>query len=428
MARPEFSFVSGPYKSCPECGADRFGRLMVNGSSYVRRCDECRHTASFELPEVHKTMVYLDQFAISGMMKALNPRHPGTKGAKEEGWLGLFERLDRLSKLQLLVCPESPAHEAESSLYAPGFLELQRLYEHLSNGVSFKQPEQILGRQVYRHAADWIRRELGEPLELFEHDAIRGTPNAWTDTLRVSVHFPIDEDEIQESRRRRDAGARDLEPVFRRWQADTNRTFDDWYREELDGWPEWVWTDFLSSTGRFLAGLAGERELDADDFFPPTSSREMLHILIKTVREAGVSENDALDVVHDFLGSGTFERVPRIRISSLLWAGLAHQAAHGGRKKPPNRGMMTDVNTVSSVLPYCDAILVDSEVRTLLEFGPVKQRLGFSSTVFSKSSLPDLVTFLDRVEAGAPPDHLAMAIDIYGEPDVYSSILQDPPR
>lgn len=124
-----FSFVSPPYVTCPRCGSELFGRLWVQARSYVRKCDECRFTARYDLPEIRKTMIYLDQFAISGMMKALNPQDPRHEQARSEGWLDLFEKLDRLSKLQLVVCPESPAHEVESLLYKPGFAELRRLYE-----------------------------------------------------------------------------------------------------------------------------------------------------------------------------------------------------------------------------------------------------------------------------------------------------------
>jgi hypothetical protein len=401
---------------------------MVNGRSYVRRCDECRHSETFDLPEIRKTLVYLDQPAISGMMKALNPRDRGHEAAKAAGWLNLFEKLDRLAKLQLVVCPESRAHEIESLAYMPGFAELRRLYEHLSQDVSFRDPDKILGRQVYRHAVDWIADRTTDPLDMPENDALDGEPHVWTDTMRIGVRFPIDDEEVQEWRRRREAGKDDLDPVFRRWQAEKDRRFEDWYREELEGWPLFTWTDFLRSTGRLLEGLAGRRELDMEDLIPKTRSREMVHVLIETFEKAGVPIDEALDRVHDFLFSGTLDRVPRLRISSLLWAGLAHQAARGGRERPPDRGMMMDVTTVSSVLPYCDAILVDREVRGLLELGPVRERLGFDTLVFSKNTIGGLLDFLDRVEASAHAHLVEAAVQLYGEPQAYMTILEAPPR
>jgi hypothetical protein len=282
-----FSFVSPPYAMCPQCGAELFGRLWVRPRSYVRKYDQCGFTRSYDLPGITKKLLYLDQFAISGMMKALNPDDPGQEQARSQGWLELFEKLDRLTKLQLIVCPESPAHEVESLLYRSGFAKLRRLYELLSRDVTFLDPEEIAGRQLCRHAVDWIADNAEGPLELHERDAMKGQPHAWTDTIQISVHFPLNEEEIEESRRHRQSGAEGLEPVFRRWQGEGDRHFEDWYREDLEAWPRFVWGDFLRSTGRLLAGLEGMRQLDMEDLFPRTRSRELVFLLEKTfVRRA----------------------------------------------------------------------------------------------------------------------------------------------
>jgi hypothetical protein len=421
-----FSFVSPPYQRCPQCGAEAFGRLWVQPRSYVRKCDACGFTGTFDLPEIRKVLIYLDQFAISGMMKALNPEDPGHERARSEGWFELFEKLDRLSKLQLVVCPESPAHEAESLLYGRGFAELRRLYQLLSHGVRFQDPEQIIGRQLYRHAVDWIAGKATGPLELLEGDAITGRPHAWTDTMQIGVRFPVGEDEIAESRRRREAGAELLEPVFRRWQGEADRRFEDWYKEELDAWPQFVWADFLQSTGRLFEAMRGSGELDIDDLLPRTGSRELVYILMETFTESGVPEGQTLDRVRDLLFSGTLDRLPRLRISSLLWAGVAHEAAHGGRERPPNRGMITDVGVVSSVLPYCDAVMVDGEIRHLLLLGPVRERLGFDPHLFSKSTLPAMLEYLDDIERQAPAELITTVVELYGEPEAFVTIFEGP--
>lgn len=289
--------------------------------------------------------------------------------------------------------------------------------------MTFHDPDQIVGRQLYRHASDWIAGKAEGPLVLLDHDAMEGQPHAWTDTIQISVHFPIAEEEIEESRLRREEGATSLEPVFRRWQQEADRHFEDWYREELEGWPQFVWADFLRSTGRLLAGLKGMRQLDTEDLLPRTRSRELVFVLAETLKNSGVPDEEAIDRVHELLFSGTLDRVPRLRISSLLWAAMAHQAGHGGRQQRPNRGMMTDVGVVSSVLPYCDAVLVDNEVRVLLELGPVRERLGFDMRVFSMRTIGDLLDYLDEVERQAPGHMIETAVGLYGEPKAYLSIF-----
>lgn len=98
-------FISPPYKQCPKCRQpDTFGTLMVNDDSFSRRCFNCQHTDSIPLPELNKQVIYIDQFAISNMMKALNTKtEANKKGRVDVFWETLFKKLDRLCKLQLII-------------------------------------------------------------------------------------------------------------------------------------------------------------------------------------------------------------------------------------------------------------------------------------------------------------------------------------
>jgi hypothetical protein len=68
--------------------------------------------------------------------------------------------------------------------------------------------------------------------------------------------------------------------------------------------------------------------------------------------------------------------------------------------------------------------MVDGEIRHLLQLGPVRERLGFQTRVFSKSSLPGMLEYLDGVERQAPADVITMAVDLYGEPEVFVTIFE----
>ena len=68
-------FILPPYITCPKCKiSNSFGVLMIGGQRYTRRCRECWFTESHKLPELNKKIIYLDQFAISDMMKAVNDK------------------------------------------------------------------------------------------------------------------------------------------------------------------------------------------------------------------------------------------------------------------------------------------------------------------------------------------------------------------
>ncbi|SRR5216684_2299067 len=57
-----------------------------------------------------KKVFYLDQFAISEMVKALDTRSKA-HARVNPFWQQVFEALERVCKLQLVVCPWSPIHQ-----------------------------------------------------------------------------------------------------------------------------------------------------------------------------------------------------------------------------------------------------------------------------------------------------------------------------
>jgi len=226
-------FISPPYINCPKCGRESFGILMIGAHHYCRRCRECLHPrgteppASYPLPQLDKEIIYIDQLAISNMMKMLNPDTTAhKKGTLDNFWLGLFESLDSLCKLQLIICPDSGFHTDES-LVSPYFEPLKRMYELLSHGVSFYDHETIKRFQMYEHAKNWIAgKENGEPLNLDVHSIVRGEINAWQDRLIISVDLRHGLDWIDDLRKTRKRIHQALSEVFNQWQSDKSFAFN----------------------------------------------------------------------------------------------------------------------------------------------------------------------------------------------------------
>ena len=84
-------------------------------------------------PPHFKKVIYLDQFAISEMVKAIDTRSKSHARVKQV-WRQVFEALERVCKQQLVACPWSPIHRDES-LVSEMYEPLRRMYEHLGNGV-----------------------------------------------------------------------------------------------------------------------------------------------------------------------------------------------------------------------------------------------------------------------------------------------------
>ena len=118
---------------------------MICNRHYVRRCIDCSFDESLPLPEIKKRIIYLDQFVISNMMKELDPADTNPHSF----YRPLFEKLDRLSKLQLVVCPESPIQDYESAV-DPRYEKFRTVFRQLSHGISFHDATTILHAQIMR--------------------------------------------------------------------------------------------------------------------------------------------------------------------------------------------------------------------------------------------------------------------------------------
>ena len=53
------------------------------------------------------------------------------------------------------------------------------MYELLSGGVSFCDPETIKRFQLYHHAANWISGDKNKEINLDVDSVVRGNINAW---------------------------------------------------------------------------------------------------------------------------------------------------------------------------------------------------------------------------------------------------------
>lgn len=204
-------FISGPYTKCPKCKRpDSFGLLWVSRDSYSKRCRECRHLQGYSLPKLKKKVVYIDQFAISGIAKALSSKL-GSRDTTDKFWRRLFEKVDELVKLQLVICPTSHFHEQESLFYERE--SLKRMYEHLSGGVTFYDPVTIRRFQVIEYFRQLQAGRTSPELRLERRHVVSGDLNEWQEKFNLTVSFEPRQEEIDEladARRNTTTALRDL--------------------------------------------------------------------------------------------------------------------------------------------------------------------------------------------------------------------------
>ena len=346
---------------------------------------------SYPLPRLRKQVVYLDQMALSGMVIALDKGAKGhTRSSSSEYWRDVFQKLDTLSKLQIVACPDSQSHVLES-IVSPFPQSLKRLYELLSHGVSFQFSSYIQMCQLGAHLELWLAGRGDEELVLDLEEVYFGEIHGWKDILQITYEIPVTSGQIEGYRKDRSQIEQGIAGVFARWQSESSRSFDDWYFEELYAF--------------------GSSHLELWRRLP--HSDEIVGYLLGRLADAGVAEADRLDRLDEYFKSPDLRRVPSLHLGALLWASIARKAANGMRR-PPSRGMSNDVRVISTLLPYCDAMFLDVECWNYLREADREGRLPFHAKVFSIRTKHEFVRYLESLLSTAPSDHLALVEEVYG--------------
>lgn len=412
-------YIKAPYRACPDCGEDAFGVFSIERESYKRKCRACGHTATFELPSVHKKLIYLDQFAVSNILKAAKPelrRNPDRQ--MDPFWAEVGERLFRLGGMQLVACPPSLIHMTESILDDRIFQEVQRVYNYLAFGTSALSHYHVRALQT---GAGFRASLFGsaEPLATPASDVVRGQ-DAWSKRWTVLPEVPDDKEAAEFFRTNKKNFSADLNKKFAEWAGEKSVTFEARYEMESRSAGYAIETligDFVKAEpllfyttiktyGQILP------EIPFDILSPDL--RLLLGAVLGVMKEVGLSLEEGAKRLQEFLRSEAAAQLPQNHVSGLMYAALA-ELAKEGRTRPLSPGMADDIRVISTYLPYFDAAFVDDECRWLLESKKVAARLQYEAKVFSLSNKADFIAYLDRIEAEASAEHLAAVREVYGD-------------
>jgi len=394
-------FIRTPYRTCPHCGNAGFGIWIIAPDRYYRRCRDCLYKGpAVTLPPLNKKVIYLDQFAISNLMKASNPyTNAHGSGALDPFYSQMLKTLTRLTRMQLIVCPSSSTHTRES-LVSSLFRSLQKFYEMFSYGLTFYDAHTIRRSQVSNHARNWIRGEPDKPPELDIQKVLSGRMNVWPSVFRVRFKLKYEDAIIEELVRVRNEVHQGLCKVFQRWTTEQHKTFGDWFAEEARAFGKLT----LEAYEDYVKGGVSIQNSEAV---------YAVHAVMKVFREAGVRQEEILSKVSEYFLSPHLKCVPSIKISSMLYAALARKAA-AGQKRPPDKGMANDVETLCIILPYCDAVFIDKECHALLSEEPLRTELNYGTLVFSLNNKQDFLTYLSDIENSASEGLITALTEVYG--------------
>jgi hypothetical protein len=404
-------FIMAPYLRCPKCGAEEYGVLSVSDTRCQRRCRACWYTATVYLPEIKKKIVYVDQLAFSNIMKFLSPEVKGhQRVAAELFWKELFEILGVVCHLQLVACPDSHEHQHES-LTSPFYKALKHTYEHFSGGISFNDAETIRVRQIASLARAWLKNE---PINFdFRPESISsGRIHEWSGRIFVTVDGDLP-GMVDELRTRRSKTHQGLQEVFRQWQRE-KKSFKEVFAAEKVAYGRrlvQMYAQDCRKRARMPVMMMRGQMPSLDDVLP--SRAETLVMNLQSIFEQEVEKEKGSAKLAEFFKSGAINEAPFNLISAAMYASLAAKAA-AGQKEIPSQGTATDINVISTLLPYCDAMFVDNECRALLRDIPRVYAVPYGCKVFSPNTGTDFVRYLAEIRDSVTPEHLKLIEEVYG--------------
>jgi hypothetical protein len=399
-------FINPPFTTCPFCEGQEFGVLTVYADSFVRRCRACCHDQTYPLPPVHKTILYLDQFVISGIMRV---RQKTASLGADAFYLTLYEKLARLLKLQAIVCPYSEAHLLESDVHSNSRRDSYRAF---AEGVHFHSFDDIRHAQVMARLERWLTGSL-TPITTDRDDALDGQEiHIWTEPFDVSVELLSIPEMTDKLRAWRTQSHQGLVNVFTNtWKIEPHQTWEYWRDREAASWGRLIIPIYRRELLRWAGILEGQIEPKPHET-EPHHFVVLAHSIADRLEEAGCPPAHKLETAFRFLKEATGD-TPFRQIAGSFYACAAKKAA--SQVKPPTQGFNNDIDVMSCLLPYCDAMFMDNEMANFWREirGTHTRRLPFKTEVFSLSRKEEFLAYLDQLERAVPDEQRRIASEIY---------------
>lgn len=371
------------------------------------RCSEstCRYSETTALPQLQKSVIYLDQNAFSALF---NFRSRGRLPKGHEKFCEEFERLSqRALLLQQAIFPHSDIHHGETIVFHEA-QALREMYESMGGECRFLDTHDIEILQTTELANAAL--ESRAPEFSFEADEVLARPkDRWLRDMRISV--VMDYSRFAEARRlSRDRAHKQMERLVEYWRSE-KPDFAKVLESERRAFGATKVRMFFEALRAYEKACA---QGDIDGML--NSSLSQILTEHKAIEQAfiaaGAPREKASSIVLDFWSSMNVANHPQQDLEAHLFAALAGRVAQDQRSF--TRGLLNDVRAISTYAPYVDAMFVDKEFEVLLKETPALRRLPLRSRIFSFKSTDDFLTYLGELCESATEEVAEYASKIYG--------------
>lgn len=386
----------GPLSVCPECHAvSAFGRCMLGERGLIFRCQQCSYWKLEVVPPVTKKIIYLDQCALSKMVKLKN----------DPFWGGLHKRLISLASQSLITCPYSPIHVEESLLSVAHREALKAMYREIGGEDRFKRPAEIEKAQLTRSLKVFLGNH--HDTDPAWRDWTDRNPHRWADCFMVHVDFDVDEGFVRSLRQAKDTFCDGMRKQAEEWKQlrqsfadDVEANYQSWRSTAIPAYRAWV-------------ALTGGKGF----FFAPMRV-QLIHWLVQWLESLDKKVVTPVEVVDRFFQSDAWKEVPSVYLWVRVWAKIAELTRNPKGARKPSRGDLYDAQVLAYYLPYCDAMFLDGEFCEIARDERVTGKGRFPTKCFAEGRRDEagrdaFVEYLDGIQRQMTESHRTALEFIY---------------
>ncbi|KKK60438.1 hypothetical protein LCGC14_3024360, partial [marine sediment metagenome] len=304
--------ILGKKQRCPDCGAIAFGSLQIRqawgGQDYLElACEKCWTTYRCDLPRLEKKILYLDQHAISLMMRS-------QETGKNDLWSNLFDRLKPLVQWQRIICPTSWEHQQESELSVSRYSSLMKTCRTLAMGNRLRGSREIQNTQIYEALKAFMRGE-GATWHFESRDAFKDDPNAWHNYFAIDVDFDRQPKQVADRRQSK----MDVHKVMESLYSDPEYlqgSFEEYVQRETEGFAHGLIGVYDKDRGELLEMMCGLRPPDPLALLSSPGTQVVQRVLMTIQQESCADDHNSK--VREFFFSPQFASVPVVNINAIL--------------------------------------------------------------------------------------------------------------
>lgn len=380
-------------KTCTSCSGIDTVTKSISNNNLSCLCSRCGCSYTFSLLKIIKKIFYLDQNFLSNAYK-----NKSTDFSKRA------DRIHRLAKQQLIICPFSDAHDQEAHLFRE-CKQLLGYIRNISRNKRFYPATKIMEQQLINAYYSFLNNEPNKS-ELILSNAIAPCIHDWDNSFRFDMLYSISDfmpQHAYETSKINFVNKIIGDDVLPQWRKSQSSFANDFTLEVRDH------AIFLIR-GYYNSILS----VDIQTILESEECRIINTLLTLNAKE--IDMNDRMNSVIAFLKSKHFENVPYINTAAGLWAQLKKEIKQRQflteQTKIDNinkqtRGLPADIEHLSVFAPYCDAIFTERRMaRYLREWQnhELCSLCGDNSRVFSIDNWSEFDLYLDEIEENATSD------------------------